>query len=127
METILLLTSIVRNVSLALMNPAISGGQSGKVNEWVGYLNLAAFLAERVTETNTELQALNEQIERAVSEGRGLTPEERAEWRRRDDIATGVAERWLAEHPEDAPIGDGQEDGLRDLDIEEGVKTDSES
>lgn len=97
MESIALFVAIARNIGVALLNPEISGG---KTSEWVGYLNLAAFLAERITDTNEDLAALNDQIQRAVDEGRGLTAEERAEWRRRDDLATDIAERWLADHPE---------------------------
>lgn len=98
MDAVALFVAIARNIGVALLNPEISGG---KTAEWVGYLNLAAFLAERFADAGGELQLLNDQIQEAVDNNRGLTAEQRAEWRRRDDLATDIAERWLAEHPEE--------------------------
>lgn len=96
MNPLLLIVSIVQTLGSALLanksNPA-------KVAEYTGYLNLAGVLAARFTEGNADLKVLDEQLKIAVAEGRGLTPEERAAWRERDDLATDVARDWLAEHP----------------------------
>lgn len=97
MNPLLIFVSIAKSIGTALaQNP----GNAGKVAEFAGYLNLATALANRFTAGNADLQILDDQLKAAVSEGRGLTPEERAAWRARDDLATEVARTWLAEHPE---------------------------
>lgn len=97
MNPLLLIVSIVQTVGTALLqnktNPT-------KVAEYTGYLNLAGVLAARFTEGNTDLSLLDQQLKAAVAEGRGLTTEERATWRARDDLATDVARQWLEDHPE---------------------------
>jgi hypothetical protein len=89
--------SIAQSVASALL-----AGRSdpAKVSEWTGYLNLATAIVGGFSKGDTALGELDLQLKEAVAAGRGLTAEQRAAWRLRDDIATGVAEQWLAEHPE---------------------------
>lgn len=89
--------SIVQQIAAAALQ---NRSNSGKVAEWMGYLNLASALAGGFKAGSTDLEALDDQIREAVAAGRGLTPEQRAGWRARDDIATDVARKWLAEHPQ---------------------------
>lgn len=96
MNPITLIVSIVQTIASALV---ANGGNPSKVAEYSGYLNLAGVLAARFTEGNTDLQVLDEQLKEAVADGnRGLTAEQRAAWRSRDDLATDVARAWLEEH-----------------------------
>jgi hypothetical protein len=95
MNPLLILVSITQSVAQAL---AANQKNPGKVAEYTGYLNLAADLAARWTEGNTALVELDDQLKEAVAAKRGLTPEQRAAWRARDDLATEVARDWLAEH-----------------------------
>ena len=98
MNPLLILVSIAQSVATALSQEP---GNSAKVQEFTGYLNLASALAARFVAGSTELQVLDDQLKAAVAEGRGLTPSERIAWRERDDIATEIAREWLAEHPKD--------------------------
>lgn len=98
MNPLALIISILQTVAGAVLQ---NKGNPSKVAEYTGYLNLAGVLAARWTEGNTDLQVLNDQLKTAVAEDRGLTAEERAAWRSRDDLATDVARDWLAEHPAD--------------------------
>jgi hypothetical protein len=97
MNPLLLIVSIAQTLAGALLQNRTN---PSKVAEYTGYLNLAGALAQRWTEGNTDLQMLDDQLKVAVSEGRGLTTEERAVWRARDDLATDVARDWLEDHPE---------------------------
>jgi hypothetical protein len=99
MNPLLILVSIAQSVASALSQ---SPGNSAKVTEFAGYLNLATALAGRFVAGSTDLKVLDDQLKVAVSQGRGLTAEERATWRQRDDLATDVAREWLAEHPEES-------------------------
>lgn len=97
MNPLLIFVSIAQSIAAALsQNP----GSSAKVTEFTGYLNLATALAGRFVAGSTDLKALDDQLKVAVAAGRGLTADERAAWRERDDIATEVAREWLADHPE---------------------------
>lgn len=98
MNPLALIISILQTVAGAMWQ---NKANPSKVAEYTGYLNLAGVLAARWTEGNTDLQVLNDQLKTAVAEDRGLTNEERAAWRSRDDLATEVAQEWLAEHPAD--------------------------
>jgi hypothetical protein len=89
--------SIAQSVATALLQ---GRGDPDKVTEWTGYLNLATALASAVDGGTASLAQLNSELAEAVAAGRGLTPEQRAAWRLRDDISTEVAATWLAEHPE---------------------------
>jgi hypothetical protein len=91
----LIFVSIAQSVATALLQSQ----NSGNVAEWAGYLNLAASLGARLSAGTEDLQALDDQLRVAVAAGRGLTAEERAAWRARDDLATEVARRWLLDHP----------------------------
>lgn len=96
MNPLLIYISIAKSIATALLtgrsNPA-------KVTEWTGYLNLATAIVSGATQGNVALGELDIQLKEAVAANRGLTAEQRAAWRVRDDIATGVAEQWLADHP----------------------------
>lgn len=97
MNSLLILVSIAQSVATALsQNP----GNSAKVAEYAGYLNLATVLAARLTAGGADLEILDEQLKEAVTHGRGLTPEQRKGWRDRSDLANDVAREWLADHPE---------------------------
>lgn len=98
MNPLLILVSIAQSIATAL---AQTPGNSAKVAEFAGYLNLATVLAARFTAGNRDLQSLDDQLKEGIPQGRGLTPEQRAAWRARDDLATDVAREWLADHPED--------------------------
>jgi hypothetical protein len=97
MNPLMIYMSIASSIANAILqnksNPA-------KVTEWSGYLNLATALAARWTAGDQDLVLLDDQLKVAVSAGRGLTDEQRLVWRQRDDIATEVATKWLADHPE---------------------------
>lgn len=95
MNPLSLIISIAQTVAGALLANKTS---PSKVAELTGYLNLAGVLAARWTEGNTDLHLLDDQLKVAVAEGRGLTTEQRAAWRSRDDLATYVAREWLEEH-----------------------------
>lgn len=96
MNPLLLYVSIAQSIANAVLK---NKGDSGKVSEWMGYLNLASAIAARFQAGSTDLKVLDDQIKEAVTAGRGLTIEQRAEWRGRDDIATEVSSKWLADHP----------------------------
>lgn len=97
MNPLAIIISIAQTVAQALL---ANKANPGKVAEYTGYLNLASVLAARWTEGNADLKALDDQLKEAVADGnRGLTPEQRAAWRSRDDLATDVAREWLEEHP----------------------------
>lgn len=98
MNPLLLVVSIVQTIGNALL---ANKSDPTKVAEFSGYLNLAGVLAARWTEGNVDLQLLDDQLKVAVAEDRGLTAEQRAAWRSRDDLATDVARDWLADHPAD--------------------------
>lgn len=98
MNPLLILVSIAQSVATAL---AQTPGSSTKVMEFAGYLNLATMLAGRLTAGSADLKVLDDQLKEGIPQGRGLTPEQRAEWRARDDLATDVAREWLADHPEE--------------------------
>lgn len=98
MNPVSIVISILQTLAAAIF---ANRTDSSKVAEYTGYLNLAGVLAARWHEGNTDLQLLDDQLKQAVSEGRGLTPEQRAVWRSRDDLATDVAREWLEEHPRD--------------------------
>ncbi len=96
MNPLLILISIAQSIATALaQNP----GNSAKVTEFAGYLNLAGMLGARAVAGDADMQALDDQLKEAVPLGRGLTAEQRATWRARDDLTTEVARTWLAEHP----------------------------
>jgi hypothetical protein len=95
MNPLAIVVSIVQTIANAL---AANGGNPSKVAEYSGYLNLAGVLVARWTEGNVDLELLDQQLKAAVAAGRGLTDEERAEWLRRDDLATDVARNWLEAH-----------------------------
>lgn len=95
MNPLSIIVSIVQTIAGALV---ANGGNPTKVAEYSGYLNLAGVLVARFTEGNTDLQVLDEQLKAAVAEDRGLTAEERAAWRSRDDLATDLARHWLEDH-----------------------------
>jgi hypothetical protein len=97
MNPLLLYVSIAQSIANALLQ---NKSDPDKVAEWSGYLNLATAIVGSVSAASADLRALDEQIKEAVAAGRGLTAEQRAAWRQRDDIATEIASRWLAEHPE---------------------------
>jgi hypothetical protein len=88
--------SIGQYIAQALLNPAIS---SGKTAEWAGYLNLALYLGQLGSEANEDRKKLNDQIAEAVAAKRGLTPEQRAEWRGRNDLVDQKMKEWLAANP----------------------------
>lgn len=96
MNALQLYMSIAQSIAGALL-----AGRSdpGKVAEWTGYLNLATAIVGGATQGDLALAELDQQLKDAVAAGRGLTPEQRSAWRQRDDIATGVAQQWLADHP----------------------------
>jgi hypothetical protein len=98
MNTLMIYLNIAQSVATALLQ---GRGDPNKVTEWTGYLNLATALAGAVASGNRDLAELDRQLTDAVTAGRGLTPEQRAEWRLRDDISTEIATTWLAEHPEE--------------------------
>ena len=98
MTQLAILISIAQTLASALLQ---NRANPSKVAEYTGYLNLAGVLAARWTEGNTDLQLLDDQLKVAVAEGRGLTAEQRAVWRSRDDLATEVARDWLEDHPEE--------------------------
>jgi hypothetical protein len=89
--------SIAQQIATAILQ---NKSDPDKVTEWVGYMNLATALAGGYQAGSEDLATLDDQIREAASEGRGLTPEQRAAWRARDDIATDVARKWLADHPD---------------------------
>lgn len=91
-----LLMSIAQSVAQAL---TVNQADPKKVAEFTGYLNLATSLASAWSEGNRDLAELDDQLKEAVAVNRGLTTEQRAAWRARDDLATEVARVWLAEHP----------------------------
>jgi hypothetical protein len=96
MNPILTIVSIVQTIASAL---TANGSNPTKVAEYSGYLNLAGILVARWTEGNEDLKVLDEQLKEAVADGnRGLTAEQRAAWRSRDDLATDIAQHWLEEH-----------------------------
>lgn len=95
MNPIAIIVSIVQTIANAL---AANGANPTKVAEYSGYLNLAGVLVARWTEGNEDLKVLDEQLKNAVAEDRGLTAEERAAWRNRDDLATDLARHWLEDH-----------------------------
>ncbi len=96
MNAFQLLLSIAQSIAQAL---AVNKANPKKVAEFTGYLNLATSLATAWSEGNNDLNVLDEQLKEAVAERRGLTSDQRAGWRARDDLATEVARVWLAEHP----------------------------
>lgn len=98
MNPLPILISIAQSVAAAL---AQNQGNPAKVAEFAGYLNLATAIAGRFVAGSTDLKVLDDQIKEGIPEGRGLTPEQRAAWRARDDIATEVAREWLADHPQE--------------------------
>jgi hypothetical protein len=98
MNPLMIYLSIAQSVATGLLQ---GRSDPAKVTEWTGYLSLATALAGLVTAGNDDLSELDSQLKEAVAAGRGLTPEQRAAWRQRDDIATEVATQWLAEHPEE--------------------------
>lgn len=98
MNPLTIILSIAQTIAGALLQNKTN---PGKVAELTGYLNLASVLAARWTAGNADLKLLDDQLKVAVAEGRGLTAEERAAWRSRDDLATDVAREWLEAHPED--------------------------
>ena len=95
MNPILTIVSIVQTIASAL---TANGSNPTKVAEYTGYLNLAGVLVARWTEGNEDLKVLDEQLKEAVAADRGLTEEQRAAWRSRDDLATDVAREWLEGH-----------------------------
>jgi hypothetical protein len=97
MNPLLLYVSIAQTVASALLQ---NRSDPAKVSEWTGYLNLASAIVSGFTQGDTALGELDEQLKEAVAAGRGLTSEQRSAWRLRDDIATGVASKWLEDHPE---------------------------
>ena len=97
MNPLLIYMSIASSVANAILQ---NRSDPDKVTEWTGYLNLATAIAARWQEGDQDLVLLDDQLKDAVEYGRGLTPEQRAIWRARDDIATEVATQWLADHPE---------------------------
>lgn len=97
MNPLMIYLSIAQSVATALLQ---GRSDPAKVTEWTGYLSLATALAGALTRGNEDLLALDLQLQEAVAAGRGLTDEQRAAWRQRDDIATDVATKWLAEHDE---------------------------
>lgn len=97
MNPLFIYASIAQSIATALLQ---NRSDPAKVSEFTGYLNLATALAGAFMEGNSDLLALDEQLKAAVAEGRGLTPEQRAEWRKRDDVSTEIARQWLADHPE---------------------------
>jgi hypothetical protein len=96
MNTLMIYLSIAQSVATALLQ---GRADPSKVTEWTGYLSLATALAGAVTSGNQDLAELDRQLTEAVAADRGLTVEQRAAWRLRDDISTEVARTWLAEHP----------------------------
>jgi hypothetical protein len=96
MNPLLIYVSIAQSIASALF---ANRGDPAKVAEWTGYLNLANALVSRWTEGNADLQELDNQLREAVAQNRGLTPEQRASWRSRADLAVEVAQQWLADHP----------------------------
>lgn len=97
MNPISIFISIAQTIAAALL---ANREHPGKIAEYAGYLNLAGVLADRWTTGNTDLAVLDEQLRHAVADGnRGLTAEQRAAWRERDDLPTDVARVWLEEHP----------------------------
>lgn len=95
MNPLSLIVSIMQTIADALV---ANGGNQAKVAEYSGYLNLAGVLVARFTEGNEDLKVLDEQLKAAVAEDRGLTDDERAAWRSRDDLATDLAKHWLEDH-----------------------------
>ena len=95
MNPLALIISIAQTLAQALL---VNKGNPSKVAEYTGYLNLASVLAARFTEGNTDLIVLNDQLKEAVAENRGLTDDQRAVWRARDDLATDIAREWLETH-----------------------------
>jgi hypothetical protein len=96
MNPLLIYVSIAQSIASALF---ANRGDPTKVAEWTGYLNLATSLVTRWTAGNTAIKELDDQLKDAVAANRGLTPEQRAAWRSRADLAVGEAEQWLADHP----------------------------
>lgn len=91
--------SIFQSIAAGLLQ---GRSDPGKVSEWTGYLSLATALAGLVTTSNDDAKELDDQLKEAVAAGRGLTMEQRAAWRQRDDVSTDIARKWLADHPEGA-------------------------
>lgn len=96
MNPLVLYLSIVNSIATALFQ---NTDKPGKVREFTGYLNLASALAARGLHADTDLAELDRQLKIAVTEHRGLTPEQRAAWRARSDISADVADQWLKDHP----------------------------
>lgn len=97
MNPLLIYVSIAQSIASALF---ANRGDPAKVAEWTGYLNLATSLVTRWKAGNDDLETLDDQIKEAIADGgRGLTSEQRAEWRSRADLAVDVAAQWLADHP----------------------------
>jgi hypothetical protein len=98
------LTSLQLYMSIAQsIGTGLLAGRSDpkKVAEWTGYLNLATAIVGGATAGEAALSELDLQLKEAVAANRGLTSEQRAAWRQRDDIATEVASQWLADHPKE--------------------------
>lgn len=86
--------SITRTVAGVLSNPVVAAVlPTGAIP---GYLLLAAALAERGEAAQGDLVALDAQIKAAVAQGRGLSVDELAQWKQRDDVATASIATWLA-------------------------------
>jgi hypothetical protein len=100
MNPLMIYLSIAQSVAAGLLQ---GRSDPGKVTEWAGYLSLATALASILTVGNKDLKQLDDQLKEAVAAGRGLTAEQRAEWRKRDDVSTDIARKWLADHPETQP------------------------
>lgn len=96
MNPLLIYVSIAQSIASALLQ---NRGDPSKVAEWTGYLSLASSLVTRWTAGNTAIKELDDQLKEAVAANRGLTPEQRAAWRSRADLAVGEAEQWLSDHP----------------------------
>lgn len=96
-----LLASVARTVAGALVNPLITTATSAPA--WASYLGLAATLAERGAAAQSDLNLLDVQLKEAVSANRGLTPEQLAGWKARDDAATATLQAWLDSHPKTKP------------------------
>lgn len=97
MNPLMIYLSIAQSVANGLL---ASRSDPSKVAEWTGYLSLGTALAGLVTGSNDDLKELDDQLKEAVAAGRGLTAEQRAAWRKRDDVSTDIAAKWLADHPE---------------------------
>lgn len=83
MDPLFIFASIARTVAGVLVAPGVT---SGATQEWAGYLGLAATLVSGVSGASPELQLLDDQLKEAVAAGRGLTPEQRAEWKAKSDL-----------------------------------------